>query len=658
MTFARISRRATRRLPYALALTATLGCAPRNDVQTPKTAEEHEVSPLQRAVDPAALQRDVAFLADDGLQGRHSLSPSLQKAAAYLAEQYQQAGLVPLVGDRFEVPFQLPTGARASGPSMLDVSGTKRDISADAFAPSALGVGGQARGSLVFVGYGLQTEATPEDDTANDTGTSSRPAYDDFAGVDVSGKIAVILQGVPATPDMSAMETQIREISEAYAGEVAPLLAEGDDARAMKLHADALGKIGAIVKRALRGQEVPSAFFEAPESAPAALDLGRRLMPIFAALAALPGPQFDFRAASTRRKIAALEERGAIGVLVVRGPNSLLDPDAHDDFDDPAANRSFRRPSDIPVLQVSWKAAETFVRVGRKRLHALQDDIDAQFTPASGDVKGVEITMRSDIERTYADIPNLVGVLPGRTYPDEFVVVGGHYDHIGADDDGFGMCRTSTRRGETDTICNGADDNASGSAVVLAAARAFQQTGTQPERSIIFAHFAGEELGLLGSRALVERDDFPTDRVKAMINLDMVGRARAHGVAIGGIQSSESWMPLLDEVGTLGMKTIYEAAVAGRSDHANFYTAEIPVLFFFTGLHADYHRAGDNLDRLDLEGMHTIASMVFGVLQKAADGRAMDFVPPTEGDGIASALPGTNPDTIIKTVEAAATPEP
>jgi Zn-dependent M28 family amino/carboxypeptidase len=281
----------------------------------------------------------------------------------------------------------------------------------------------------------------------------------------------------------------------------------------------------------------------------------------------------------------------------------------------------------------------------------LQAAIDRDLKPYSGALTNREVTINVAIEPAFKSLPNVVGVLPGTTHKNEYVVVGGHFDHIGVAGDEYGMCRPVTRREVTDEICNGADDNASGSAVVIAIAEAFQRTGLQPARSIIFSHFSGEELGLLGSGQLVKDPNFPTSDVVAMINLDMVGRAGNGGVAVGGIKSSGSWLPLLDEIQSFGLKTVFESEVAGRSDHANFYTEGVPVLFFFTGLHGDYHRATDNIDKLDTEGMLAIATLVFDVVRRAADGRSMPYVAPTSGDGIVSALPGTNPETIIKTID-------
>ena len=645
------------RTGLSLAIATVCACATTHDSpedEAAKTSIPDSAASDDAAIDAVNLERDVSFLSSDALMGRHTLSPSLREAADYLSTRYAEVGLTPLFGDDFRVPFSLPTGASATDATAVTITDSNRDIPVDRIAPSALGRAGDARGDLVFVGYGLVSNG--DADTPN--AASSRPPYDDFDGLDVEGKIVVVLEGIPGMPDMNALSRRVTEIAETYAREVAPLLERGDSRAALRLHAKAVSEVGKLASRALRGASLPAGFDDPPDEAPTTLELGRRMLPVMKAFEELPGPAFEFWRATNRAKVRDLHERGAAGVILVKGPRSLLDPGDHAVFPTLDDESSVRGPVDLPVLHMSWKEADRLVKVGRARLSDLQARIDDSLQPASGEVRGTELTINAGIERSFTKVPNLAGVLLGSERPDEFIVVGGHYDHIGTADDGHGMCRTTKRKGVEDTICNGADDNASGSSVVLAVADAFRRSGLRPRRSIIFAHFAGEELGLLGSRALVGRDDFPTDDIRAMINLDMVGRASSHGIAIGGIKSSPTWMPMLDEVGTFGAKTIYESEVAGRSDHANFYTRGVPVLFFFTGLHAAYHRASDNLDQLDLEGMYTVARMVFEVVRRAADGRPLPYVAPTEGDGIASALPGTNPETILKVVEAEASSAP
>ena len=639
--------------------TGLKGCAANNGLESVETVEKSEIPMGADApISEKSLLADVAFLASDELRGRHTMSPTLLDAARYLEQRYDDAGLVPLTGDSFSVPYKLPTGASATGPSTVVWGNKKKSLDASLLAPSALGSAGTVTAPVVFVGYGMQgTEAATGDDSSDDSSDeeasdqgAAAVVYDDFADIDLAGKIAVVLDGIPATPDMNDMSTRVQEIAKTYAKDVAPLLQGGDDAAALRVHQASIEEIGTLVRRAMRGEALPEGFSTPPTEAPEALDLGTRLLPVFQMLQSLPGPRFNFREASRRAKIEALAERGAVGVLLVRGPASLLDPDAHDEFSGLEINSRFREPAPIPVLQLSWKAADKLGRIKRRTVSRLQAAIDRDLKPYSGLLTSRQVTMSVAIEPAFKSLPNVVGVLPGTTHKDEYVVVGGHFDHIGVAGDEYGMCRPVTRRDVTDEICNGADDNASGSAVVIAIAEAFRRSGLQPARSIIFSHFSGEELGLLGSGHLVKDPNFPTSDVVAMINLDMVGRAGDGGVAIGGIKSSEGWLPLLDEIQSFELKTVFESEVAGRSDHANFYTAGVPVLFFFTGLHGDYHRATDNIEKLDTDGVLAIAALVFDVVKRAADGRPMPYVAPITGDGIVSALPGTNPETIIKTV--------
>jgi Zn-dependent M28 family amino/carboxypeptidase len=188
--------------------------------------------------------------------------------------------------------------------------------------------------------------------------------------------------------------------------------------------------------------------------------------------------------------------------------------------------------------------------------------------------------------------------------------------------------------------------------MVLELARALKQRGRAPQRTIVFVNFAGEELGILGSKALAEAPPFDLKRVVAMVNLDMVGRLGPKGLAIGGLGSSDAWMPLLDQVGTEGLEILYESSVATRSDHAAFYRKDIPVLFFFTGVHSDYHRPGDHSDKINLKGMGSIGQIVGGVMLALGDGLAVPWKAPGKDGGLSQGLPGSDPATVLKRVKA------
>jgi hypothetical protein len=266
---------------------------------------------------------------------------------------------------------------------------------------------------------------------------------------------------------------------------------------------------------------------------------------------------------------------------------------------------------------------------------------------------GTKLSISAERETLERETFNVLAVLPGTKTPEEIVILGAHYDHIGTAEQGV-RCRTK----EGDAICNGADDNASGTAMVLEVARAFVEARYRPARTIVFAHFAGEELGLHGSKALAssppKAPPFEDGTVVAMINLDMVGRLRDEGLAIGGVGSSEAWMPLLDELGSRDMPIVYERSINSRSDHASFYRNKVPVLFFFTGLHDDYHQASDHFEAIDREGMAGIGQLVADLTRALGDGASVPYAAPRSDDeGVVSRMPGSDESSVEKRTQSA-----
>ncbi len=236
----------------------------------------------------------------------------------------------------------------------------------------------------------------------------------------------------------------------------------------------------------------------------------------------------------------------------------------------------------------------------------------------------VRLSLARNEKELTAHAPNVLAWIEGSEHPEEIVLLGAHYDHIGTKANGV-FCRGPGNDSDPDdTICNGADDNASGTALLMAIARAFAEAHYRPKRTLVFAHFAGEELGLLGSKALAERPPTvpPFDRgtVVAMLNMDMVGRLSSDGVEVGGEKTSPAWPALLAEAAPAELTVTHPAAVTGRSDHAHWFKRGVPVLFFFTGLHGDYHRTSDEFERVNTEGMRSIGTLVLGVTKALADG--------------------------------------
>jgi hypothetical protein len=211
----------------------------------------------------------------------------------------------------------------------------------------------------------------------------------------------------------------------------------------------------------------------------------------------------------------------------------------------------------------------------------------------------IRVELTSEEERT----ANVVGVLPGTdpTLAPEAVVIGAHFDHLG-------------RVGGV--THPGADDNASGTAVALGLARAFATRGGLP-RTLVFAFFSGEEIGLLGSSHYVAHAGNPMTRTVAMLNLDMVGRMRDDKLYVGGVDSGSALRKAVEEAAQdQRIDLVVRGTPYAASDHVRFYGAGAPVLFFFTGLHDDYHRPSDTANRINAAGMARVASIAAGVIER------------------------------------------
>ena len=189
---------------------------------------------------------------------------------------------------------------------------------------------------------------------------------------------------------------------------------------------------------------------------------------------------------------------------------------------------------------------------------------------------------------------NVIGVLKGTS--DKHVVIGAHMDHLGLDGDGDAY--------------NGADDNASGTTAILELAEAFGKSDAKPKDTIVFIAFNAEELGLLGSKHYVNNPLLPLDDCKLMINLDMVGRLRGTTVTAQGGNLSRSVTQLVDKLDDDYPFDVNITVPGNRSDHAPFNWNGVPVLFFHTGTHPQYHRTSDDSDLINYEGLVKIAKFV------------------------------------------------
>ena len=195
------------------------------------------------------------------------------------------------------------------------------------------------------------------------------------------------------------------------------------------------------------------------------------------------------------------------------------------------------------------------------------------------------------------------------------VVLGAHFDHLGYGEDGNSMLRTGEK-----LIHNGADDNASGTAALIELARILK-SGKAKNSNYLFIAFSGEELGLYGSKYFTDNPTIDLSSVNYMINMDMIGRLNdsTKALAVGGFGTSPQWASVINvNEKKLPFAIKIDSSGSGPSDHTSFYRKDIPVLFFFTGQHRDYHRPSDDADRINYEGELAIINYINSVINNLA----------------------------------------
>ncbi len=193
------------------------------------------------------------------------------------------------------------------------------------------------------------------------------------------------------------------------------------------------------------------------------------------------------------------------------------------------------------------------------------------------------------------------------------VILGAHYDHLG-----YGEDHNSLYVGKEKMIHNGADDNASGTAALIALSSILKKSGSK-KYNYVFVAFSGEELGLYGSKYFVEHSPIDFKNVNYMVNMDMVGRLNdsTHGLTIGGYGTSPTWGQIINTNDEY-FKIKFDSAGSGPSDHTSFYRKDLPVLFFFTGTHSDYHKPSDDADKINYEGELKIIRYIQSLIEKTA----------------------------------------
>ena len=531
------------------------------------------------------LRADIKFLASEELRGRSVTDETIEVAAGYLVERMQGIGLkTDLVDGKARQPFSVKLGS-----SVGDAEDNELTLSTDGentdtklvrlnhgLMPLALGSSkANVSGPVVFAGYGI---------------TAPRLEYDDYAGIDADGAIVIILRKEPQASDPESKFSGTQNTRHAFfATKIQNAIKHG--AKAILLVND------------------PASVREAVQAVRDRIDQEKsRKEKLAQQLQQLPEDANNVRK-SIEQKIAnanqMIKSLGDDLPNVQQGVLGVTD----------AGVRPGNQQS-IPIVSVARDViSQALSDAAGTELAALESAIDETGSPSSVELKGVTATLKAELRPSVANTNNVLGLLPGKgKLADQTVVVGAHYDHVGMG--GYGSLAPGTI-----AIHNGADDNASGTAAMLAIAGRMMDrlSGVESHRRVLFMGFSAEERGLLGSQHYVKNPVFPLESTVAMVNLDMVGRLRDNELTIYGTGSAPRFDALVETANEpYGFDLFKVASGYGPSDHQSFYTAGVPVLFFFTGLHDNYHRPSDDFDKIEFGGLTRITDIVSDVTYELA----------------------------------------
>jgi aminopeptidase YwaD len=455
------------------------------------------------SVSVSNLQAHVKYLASPELEGRFAIAPGAHKAADYIARVFQQSGLEPKGTNGYFQDWELTLGFKPGADNSLKIRGGRVwEAPAEAIRPLNLTANTKVEGELVFVGYGI---------------SQPNAGYDDYANVDVTGKIAVILRGAPNWEGVSADIT---------------------------------------------------------------------------------------RAARIPTKVQTALQKGAVGVILVNQPDNdrLL----------PLGMRGRAPAANAALLNVQASVGDKLLQPLGLTVAEAVKRINETGTPISAELN-LSAEMSASIEPNRGIARNVVGFIPGSDpqLRDEVIVIGAHYDHLGYGEVG-------SLAPEPGDIHPGADDNASGTAAIMELARLLAQNRDRLKRSVLVIAFSAEEEGLLGAEYFLQNPTVPRENIVAMLNFDMVGRMTNNRVSVSGVGTAAEWEGILKAANTANLNLQLGQSASGGSDHMPFMRREIPVLFFFTGMHPDYHRPSDTWDKINYEGQAQIVALAERVVYDLA----------------------------------------
>ena len=323
------------------------------------------------------------------------------------------------------------------------------------------------------------------------------------------------------------------------------------------------------------------------------------------------GKQFTTHAGIVNKAINA-RNRGAVAMILVNDTGNHGGADELIRFHELAGPENMK----IAVLQVKAAIVDQWLKPSGHALDELCRAIDKDLSNHSFALDpSRQLSLTVDVDRAQKQVANVIGVLSGQNpeVSQQCIVVGAHYDHLGL---GGQESLAPSLAGQ---IHHGADDNASGTAGLLELADGLARSGWKPAHTIVFASFAGEEFGLLGSSYYTAHPVCPMNQSIAMLNMDMIGRVSHNRLYVGGLGTSPEFPKLLEDANRTNSKGAFDLSTSssgyGASDHTSFTVREVPVFFFFSGLHSDYHKPSDTWDKIDAPDGARVVSLVARVTE-------------------------------------------
>ncbi len=528
--------------------------------------------------DLSAILDNIKKLASDDWEGRGIGTKGINKAADFIREEFLKAGLkLPDKTLKGFQNFQMTVGShlgKTNRLTLISPEGKEFVLSINSdFAVSSLGGSGKIDSELVFCGYGIDDK---------------KKNLQEFENVDVKGKTVIIVRRVPQQDNPKGPFSGVH----------------GSITR----HGNLSTKISNAYQKGAIAVIFVNDIHTVKDERKSDIKLKEKI-------------QFKHDKIEKKLKATPSKEEEQLKKLkqeLVDLKKELIKVEEEIKQDQYDTLMKFgyagrAKKNAIPVFQIKQDVCNNVLQKAiKKDIASFAKEMDKELKSQSQLLSGWKIKGIATVVTDQATVKNVIGVIEGDgTYPDETIVIGAHYDHLG-----FGG--TGSLAPMSKDIHNGADDNASGSVALIELAKRIEKRKKKPSRRLVFIAFTAEEKGLIGSAHYVKNPIYPLNKTIAMINMDMVGRLEKEKLTIFGTGTAPRWKPLFEKINQgdpYHFKLTLKPNGFGPSDHSSFYAKKIPVLHFFTGTHADYHRPSDDWDKINVEGIHRITGFIENVLE-------------------------------------------